>query len=71
MKSAPTTPVDSFELILDRARVLLKTFPAFGEISAMSELIKLGVSPSISFFAIRGAQVLELQLAQTHLHIKK
>ena len=67
----PTIPVDNFELILDRARVLLKTFPAFGEVSAMSELIKLGVSPPISFFAVRGAQVLELQLSQTHLYIKK
>jgi len=56
--------VDNFEATLDRARVLMQYLPAFGEVSAMAELINSGIDPSIAFFAVRGSQVLEIQLNQ-------
>lgn len=71
MKSVNTTQADDYENILDRARSLMKYFPAFGEHSVMSKLVNSGVDQSIAFFAIRGAQVLELQLSQVHPYIKK
>ena len=63
--------MDNFESILDRARALMHYLPAFGEMSAMSRLVESGVESSIAFFAVRGAQVLEIQLSQTHLYLKK
>ena len=45
--------------------------PAFGEVSVMSKLVGSGIESSLAFFAVRGAQVLEIQLSQTHLYLKK
>jgi len=55
--------VNEYEKVLDRARMMLgSNLPALGKESVLARLIESGVPQDIAFFAVRGAQVLEIQL---------